>query len=154
VDEPTTVAKEAGNPRQTAAWSREAEAVCRQASAEAQSISAGLAEAIAKSEDQSEGINNGLVKPGIAILERESRRLRALRSPPETTDVARFVGLFEPVIVLAHARAAAGEDSSLQTQRELEQLIVGLTGEQSTAARRADLQACRTGFFEALGGAQ
>lgn len=137
-----------------AAWSRKAEAVCRRASAEAGAISAHLAEAIAKSESQPEGINKGLVNPGVAILERESRRLRALRSPPESTDVTRFVGLFEPVIVLAHARAAAGEGSSLQAQRELEQLIVGLTAEQSTFARRSGLKACETGFFEALGGAK
>jgi hypothetical protein len=58
------------------------------------------------------------------------------------------------VVVLAHARAAAGEDSNLQSQRELEQLIVGLTAEQTAFARRSNLKACETGFFEALGGAQ
>jgi hypothetical protein len=153
-DEPTTPAASAGNPRQAAVWARRAEAVCRQASAEATAISANLAEAIAKSKSQPEGINEGLVKPGVAILERESRRLHALRSPPESTDVERFVGLFEPVVVLAHARAAAGEEANLEAQRELEQLIVGLTAEQTAFARRADLKACETGFFEALGGAQ
>jgi hypothetical protein len=153
-DEPTTPAASAGNPRQVAAWSRRAEAICRRASAEARVISAKLAEVIARSESQPEGINEGLVKPGVVILERESRRLRALRSPPESTDVERFVGLFEPVVVLARARAAAGEEANLEAQRELEQLIIGLTGEQTAFARRSGLQACETGFVEALGGAR
>jgi hypothetical protein len=151
---PSSSGASAGNRQPDAAWSRRAEAICHRTSAETLTLHEKLAAALARSGNQQEAINDGLVKPGVALLESESRQMRELRPPPGSPSAERFVGLFEPVLVLAHARVAAGEDLNLQGSHELEQLIVGLTAEQSGFARESGLKACQTGFFEALGGVQ
>lgn len=93
----------------------------------------------------------GLVRPGIPILAREAARLRALQPRPNDVDLRTYLGIFDPILVLAEQRLRAGEKPDTAEATRLENLIVGLENDQARAAHRFGFQYCGTGFFAAFG---
>ena len=136
------------------ATSARAEAICRRATSEAQPLIGNLARTIGRSSSPEEGIDKGLVRPGIRILEKQGAALAALHPDPESAVFSTYVGLFEPVLSLAYQRLEAGESLDYGAAHELELLIGNLTGEQVKLAASIGLTECETSFFEALGTAQ
>ncbi len=131
-----------------------AEAICRRATSEAEPLIANLGRTVRQSGSPDQGIDRGLVRPGIRILEREDAALAKLNPTPESAVFSAYVGLFEPVLSLAHQRLEAGESLDYGTAHELEILIGSLTGEQTKLAASIGLVGCETDFFKALGTAQ
>jgi hypothetical protein len=133
---------------------RRAEAICRRAGAEVGVVAGNLPAAMKRNSSAEQGITEGLVRPAIGILEREGADLEGLHPKPESATFSTFVGLFEPVISLAHQRLASGEAADIGTSQQLEKLTESLTTEQAKLAASLGLTACETDFFEALGTAQ
>jgi hypothetical protein len=133
------------------ATARRAEAICRRATREAEPLAADLARVIAHSSSPEQGIDEGLVRPGIRILEQEGAALSALNPHPESAAFSTFVGLFEPVVSLAYQRLASGEALDGATSHQVEILIGSLTTEQAKLAASLGLKSCETDFFDALG---
>ena len=136
------------------ATARRAEAICRRATAEAAAVAANLARKMQHSSSAEQALTEGLVRPGIRILEREGAALGTLHPDPESAVFSTFVGLFEPVVSLAYQRLASGEAADIGTSQELEKLTASLTGEQTKLAAALGLGDCETDFFKALGTAQ
>jgi hypothetical protein len=147
----TTAAAAVAVDQPTAA---QAEAICARANREARATAANLPQAFEQASSPEEAITESLVRPGIRILERESKDLAALHPTSESAVFSTFVGLFEPVLVLAYQRLASGEASDANEGRELEGLIATLTIEQDKLAKSAGLANCETDFFQALGTAR
>jgi hypothetical protein len=94
----------------------------------------------------------GLVRPGVPILTREAARLRALRPRPDDSDLRKYLGLFDPILVLAEERLRLGESKTptIEQARALENDIVELENAQATYATSFGFKVCGTGFFDAL----
>ena len=133
---------------------RRVESICERATAESKALRADLPQRIRRSSSPEEAITQGLVAPGIVVLEKESRQIRAFSPRVESTVFATYVGLFEPVLTLAYQRLASGEAMEIDQSHELENLTAGLTLEQAKLAANLGLQGCETDFFQALGTAQ
>jgi hypothetical protein len=127
------------------------EAICARATDEAQSAAANLPNAMATASTPEEAITNTLVRPAIHILEKEAVALAALHSRSNSPVFSTFVGLFEPVLVLARQRLASGRAASTDESHQLEYLTTTLTGEQVRLANSLGLPRCETDFFKALG---
>jgi hypothetical protein len=136
------------------ATARRAEAICRRAGDEAAVVAANLARRMRRSSSAEQALTEGLVRPGISVLEREGADLGALHPDPESAAFSTFVGLFEPVVSLAYQRLASGEAADISTSQELEKLTATLTTEQTKLAAALGLSDCQTDFFQALGTAQ
>jgi hypothetical protein len=94
----------------------------------------------------------GLVKPGIPILAREAAQLRALRPRPDDADLQTYLGIFDPVLVLAEQRLRAGENNpDPAVANRLENLISGLEDDQARLAHGFGFRYCGTGFFASYG---
>jgi hypothetical protein len=135
-------------------YARRAEAICRRSVAAAQAVGRVLPEAVSRAASPQVGITTALVRPGVEILSREAAALRSLGPGPRSTALQTYLGLFEPIVELAHQRLQAGLASEFERARELEVLIAGLADEQSTAARRYGFHACSIEFTRALGRAE
>ena len=94
----------------------------------------------------------GLVRPGVKILEREAAALRELRPRPDNAELEDFIGLFDPIVVLSRQRVALSDSSKLGEARRLELLVNDLQDEQRIDARRFGLRICGTSFVDALAG--
>lgn len=113
-----------------------------------------LSQVVAQSGSVQETIASGLVKPGIAILIREQARLKRLGPPPRSEDLATYLGLFSPIIVLSEQLLAESEAQDTQQSRNLEVMVTNLIDEQTAAAKRFGLRSCAITFTSALGGEQ
>jgi hypothetical protein len=131
---------------------KHAEAICARTVREIRALRRSLPVVISHSQSTEEGITNGLVRPGIKVLDRQSAHLRALEPRPTSGTLESYLGLFEPIIALARQRLQAGEAMDPKRGRALELLIAGLAGEQSALAKRFGFKICSVGFTEALGG--
>ncbi len=135
-----------------AGYVKRAEAVCARSVWEARALRRSLPIVISRSPSAEQGITNGLVRPGIEILNRQSAHLRTIEPRPTSGALESYLGLFEPILVLARQRLQTGEAKNPERGHALELLIDGLASEQSTFAKRFGLKACSVGFVEALGG--
>ena len=95
-----------------------------------------------------------LVAPGIEILEREAARLRAIQPRPENPSLETYLGLFDPILVLAEQRLQAGRSGDSGTAATLENSVTDLEDAQRLAAVAAGLDECGLGFAAALSGAK
>jgi hypothetical protein len=129
-----------------------AEAICRNGLRETRALGRDLPEILASSSSPQEGITSHLVKPGTGILSREAAKLRHLRPVPNSRELEIYLGLFEPIVELAHQRLEAGTAGELEQARSLELTITSLEDEQSAAAHDFGLNACSVEFTRALGG--
>lgn len=136
------------------AVARRAEAICERATHETAALAARVPLLMSRGSTSEEAITQGVVAPGIGVLEKESRQLQALAPRVESAVFATYVGLFEPVLTLAYQRLASGEAQQTDESHELELLTGGLTLEQAKLSASLGLTACETDFFEALGTAQ
>jgi hypothetical protein len=97
----------------------------------------------------------GLVKPGIELIEQDAEKLRRLDAP-DGGEVDAYVDLFDPILALARERLRAGQAGEFGESRELEKLMIALAEEQRAAARQAGMRACDVDLlatlFAALGG--
>jgi hypothetical protein len=96
-------------------------------------------------------ITEGLVAPGIRILDREAARLRALQPRPDNHELETYLGLFDPILVLSEERLRTGRAGDFSTSRTLERLVTGLEQRQRGAALAAGLDQCGVEFVRALG---
>jgi hypothetical protein len=98
-------------------------------------------------------ITESLVRPGIAILSQEAARLRALQPRPDDSDLNRYLGLFDPILVLAQQRLqlAAQPRPDIERAHNTETDIGSLEDAQATYAKSFGFKVCGTGFFAALG---
>jgi hypothetical protein len=136
---------------QTVRYAKQAEKICAHGVRETQALGRRLAGVVSSSPTPEAAITNGLVKPGIEILEREGSSLRSLGQPPDSSWQI-LVGLFDPIVELAHQRLQATAAGEPERARELEQLIGRLEGERTAAARQLGLDSCSVQFTRALGG--
>lgn len=144
-------AQEAGP---TPSQARRIDAICARATHETTALRANLARLMARGSSAEEAITDGMVAPGIKVLEKEAQRLQALAPQVKSDIYATFVGLFEPVLTLAYQRLASGEALQTDESHELENLTGGLTLEQTKLASSLGLEGCETDFFQALGTTQ
>jgi hypothetical protein len=133
-------------------YARRAEAICERGVAKIQALGRRLPEIVSAAASPQEGINSGLVGPGIAILSAEAAGLRNLGTPPPSAALETYLGLFDPIIELARQRFQAGSAGDSGRARRLELMVADLNGEQSAAARQFGLRACGVEFNAALGG--
>ena len=129
-----------------------AEKICVQGKRETQALGVRLSQVLSHSSPQ-DAITNALVKPGIGILNRERTSLKDLGPAPDSRTVEIFLGLFDPIIELAHQRLQATASDEPDQARSLEVMIARLEDERSAAARRLGLDACGVPFSRALRGA-
>jgi hypothetical protein len=153
-----TAARTSANPPPSSRAQRvfvaRAESICRKALVEIHGLSGGLPQAIRQSGNPSDPIVGALVEPGIEILTSESNQLRALRLIPDSPALETYLGLFDPIVELAHQRAEIDITVDSNHVRSLELLITELGQEQTQAARELGLKKCAIDFTQALGGAQ
>jgi hypothetical protein len=148
-DQSDAVAEAAGDVKRYIA---RAEPICRQSIGEIEQLAASFSQVAAGSGSFGGTIANGLVRPGIAILERKAARLRAIQSAPQSADLHAYLGLFDPIVELSRQLLQASEANDASRSHELELMIAGLGHEQSTAGRNFGFKGCAVGFTEALGG--
>ena len=129
-----------------------AEAICRRGLRKTHALGRNLPEVLSSSASPQEGITNGLVRPGTEILSREAAGLRNIRPAPNSRALEIYLGLFEPIVELAHQRLEAGTAGELERAHNLELMIASLGDEQSAAAHQFGLHACSVKFTRALGG--
>jgi hypothetical protein len=129
-----------------------AEAVCGRGLREIRALGRELPRILSAAPSPQEGITNGLVKPGIGILSRESADLRQLGPPPDSPTLKIYLGLFEPIVELARQRVEAAAAQEPERAHDLELMIARLSDEQSAAARQSGLGPCGVDFTSALGG--
>jgi hypothetical protein len=91
-----------------------------------------------------------LVKPSIPVLERVANRLHALE--PETGDpnFALYAGLYDPIVVLAQKRLAAGEAGDASASDGFDAMLTDFGVEQQRVARLAGLRGCDVDFERVL----
>jgi hypothetical protein len=97
-------------------------------------------------------ITDSLVRPGIRILTQEAAGLRSIQPRPDDSDLQRYLGLYDPILVLAQQRldlAADPHPDSARAQR-IEKDIAGLEQAQEDYAKSFGFKVCGTGFFAAL----
>jgi hypothetical protein len=152
-DSASPQAAEARTASETSVYAERAEGVCKTALRETRELGRILPQKLAQ-RTSPDPIAGNLVEPGIAILNRESSRLRDVGSPPPSRPLRIFLGLFDPIVELARQRVAVGAAGERSRAREIELLIADLVDEQSAAAQRFGFRACSIGFYHALRGAE
>lgn len=95
-----------------------------------------------------------LVKPGLAIEEREASRIRRLGQPPQDSGPLQvFVELFDPIDVLLAQRVSEGDHDDIAAAHETETLYTALYAEQEHAAAQAGLDRCSANVISVALGA-
>lgn len=92
----------------------------------------------------------GFAKPGMRVARRTARRQRALAAAIDDPHYDVYVGLFDPIIVLAEKRVRAGRAEDLAAVINLQERLTTLGIEQQLAASAAGLPACEINFLEAM----
>ncbi len=95
-------------------------------------------------------INERVIGPGIALLERVATRQQVLQPAFHDPRFDLYANLFDPIIVLAQQRLQSGRDGNLSQSKKLEGLLASLGSEQQNAARAAGLPACDQDFEQEL----
>jgi hypothetical protein len=136
----------------SAAYLAQVEAACTRSVAETEALTKRLPEFFAEAPNGNAAITRGVVGEGMKILAAEASRIRAAGPEPSGAPLSTFVGLFDPIVELAHQRLASGEAEDLNRSHELELLVTALSAEQAEAGEAAGLKSCSVDFTQALGG--
>jgi hypothetical protein len=129
----------------------EANAICRDTVRDARRVGRRFSAAAgANDPDAVKLAAEGLIKPGIPVLEREARRFRELSSETDDPDLGRYVAIFDPIESLAHDLERATTKGDVNTVRRIEKLMVDLGKDQRQIARELGLRACDVDFVNAL----
>ena len=92
----------------------------------------------------------GLFAPGLAIRERQARRLRRLERPAgDGAALDAYLDLFGPIEELIRERIRLGHAERFDEARHVEQLLGGLSDEQAQAARSFGFRDCDTDVVKA-----
>ena len=92
----------------------------------------------------------GFAKPGIKVVKQIAKRQQALAPIIADPRFDLYVGLFDPIIVLAEQRLHAGQAEDLAQSLKLQERLTSLGIEQRQAAQRAGLPACNVDFLDAM----
>ncbi len=127
-----------------------ANAACEELLTEARKLGREFVRSVAESpgHDLAAAETDGLIRPGVRVLERVAAQLRAVSARYPDPNLAVYVGLYEPLLALAHLRLAAA--GNVAESRNLETQMESIGEEQRLAARQAGLGACRIDFLHAL----
>ena len=147
-DTSTTSIVTAPNGLEKQRYISRADAICRKGLSEATALGRGFTY---HGGDALSVITEGLVKPGIPILERFATRLRALQPRPVDSNLQAYLGLFDPGEVLLRQRLHAGEKGDLNQAHNLELLLVSIGDEQRELGRRFGFHECDVDFLSVLG---
>jgi hypothetical protein len=140
--------KTATTARASAATLAKANAVCRDFVRETKELGKG---ALANPPSSTlELTTERLVKPSIPLLESAARRMQALEPAAHDPLFNLYADLFDPAIVLAEKRLAAGRAGDLAESKQLEDALGNLAEEQRRAARLAGLPSCDVDFQSVL----
>lgn len=91
-----------------------------------------------------------LVKPSIPLLESAARRQQALEPHAHSPVFNLYADLFDPIVILAKKRLAAGRAEDALEARRIEGLLSNLGEEQRRAARASGLPACDIDYQNVL----
>jgi 4-amino-4-deoxy-L-arabinose transferase-like glycosyltransferase len=135
-----------------AGYIRRADAICAEAIAETRAFRKRLGSvppppapsAVAQ-------FTEALVAPGIPILERQARRLRALPRPADDAETLEaYLGLFDVTSALLRERLRVGREGNLTVGLELEDRIFAIGDEQLELAREYGFETCSTDLGRVL----
>lgn len=87
-----------------------------------------------------------LVGPSIPVLERTADRQQALEAKARNSQFDIYAELFDPIVVLAQQRLAAGRRGDYIGSRGLESMLTDLALEQRALAHRLGLSDCDLDF--------
>jgi hypothetical protein len=133
-----------------AGYVRRADAICRAANRRIGALATPTAARLRKAQSSPLGTTELLVRPGTKILDREATRLRALQPRPTDPSLETFLGLWDPILLLADERLGTTDvDQAVRLERE----VAVLEGDQEQAARRFGLRVCGPGFTQVLSSA-
>lgn len=91
-----------------------------------------------------------LVRPSIPLLKRAARRMQALEPAAHDPLFDLYADLFDPAIVLAEKRLAAGRAGDQAESKQLEDALGNLAEEQRRAAHLVGLTRCEVDFQSLL----
>src|SRR5205807_115395 len=127
-----------------------ANAICRNTVRDTRRLGRHFEAAARRSSGAPQLAIEGLVKPGIPILEREARRFRQLKSVTVNRDFRRYVDLFDPIVALAHELLSAGATGNRDAARRIQSLMTQLGDDQRALARQLGLRTCDVDFVHVL----
>jgi hypothetical protein len=125
-----------------------ADSICRQIASELRAIGHRAAHATAT--NGLELTTEHMIRPTIPVLARAGRRLEALKPAAKNPSYDLFVDLFDPALVLAEKRLAAGRRGDRTAAEGLEEQLTNLGETQRGAAQDAGLHACAVDFQRIL----
>jgi hypothetical protein len=91
-----------------------------------------------------------LVKPSIPLLESAARRMQALEPAAKNPLFDLYANLFDPIIVLAEKRLAAGRAGDAVEAEDIEAALANLGLEQRRAARLVGIDKCDVEYQHVL----
>jgi hypothetical protein len=125
-----------------------ANAICRDFREEAEQLGKG---ALANPPNSTlELTTERLVKPSIPLLESAARRMQALEPAAHSPLFDLYADLFDPAIVLAQQRLAAGRAGDATESKRLEDALNSIGEEQRRAARIVGLPTCDVDYQNVL----
>ena len=127
-----------------------ADPICSDAVRQIQSLQATPTPAGGPNSNPLSAVTESIVRPGIPILSREAARLRAIEPRPDDSDLQRYLGLFDPILVLSEQRLSLAQHPDPARANELENDVEGLEQAQKAYAESFGFKECGTGFFAAL----
>jgi hypothetical protein len=125
-----------------------ADRICRQIAHELRAI--GHRAAHSSATNGLELTTEGMIRPTIPVLAEAGRRLKALKPAAGNPSYDLFVDLFDPALVLAEKRLAAGRRGDHTSSQGLEEQLTNLGETQRGAARDAGLVDCDVDFQRIL----
>jgi hypothetical protein len=91
-----------------------------------------------------------LVKPSIPVLERAADRQQALKPAAGNLSFDLYADLFDPIVVLAQKRLAAGETGDFMASKGFDAMLTDFGLEQRRVAQLAGLRDCGIDFEHVL----
>lgn len=91
-----------------------------------------------------------LVKPSIPVLERAADRQQALKPAADNRNFDLYADLFDPIVVLAQKRLAAGETGDFMASKGFDAMLTDFGLEQRRVAQLAGLRECGIDFEHVL----
>jgi hypothetical protein len=132
----------------SATMAAKAEAGCRQLRRETRQIGSSLPRGTVPT--NLEMTTDLLVAPSISVLERAAERQQGLEEEADNPEFGLYAGMFDPIIVLAQQRLAAGTANDATASEGFEAMLTDLGDEQREVAARLGLHACQTDFQHVL----
>jgi hypothetical protein len=125
-----------------------ADAICRQIARELEAI--GHRAAHSSASNGLELTTEAMIRPTIPVLARAGEQLEKLKRTAGSSSYDLFVDLFDPALVLAEKRLAAGRRGDHASAEGLEEQLTNLGETQRGAARDAGLTGCAVDFQRIL----